>query len=222
MEGIMFRDRVVEMRRVKASDLHRHPRNPRKHPASQIAAMKGVYEQVGDAGAVVVYEDEGRLVILNGHMRSDINKDEEVSVLVTDLTPQEAEVIIATYDEIGKMADTDQAKLDALIDSVSPENMAVRSLLADIHSLEIIQATEGGQATGGTDGDSDSSDNESDPDSEDSQTPDESCISHHLSFRKFDIPFDADQAATFKAAIDRYCDKVGTSYGFMDQVANRL
>ena len=47
-----FRDRIVELRRVPARELIANPRNWRRHPARQAAALRGVLEEVGYADAL--------------------------------------------------------------------------------------------------------------------------------------------------------------------------
>ena len=51
-----FRDRIKELRRVAASELVPNPRNWRRHPARQAAALRGVLEEVGYADALVCGE----------------------------------------------------------------------------------------------------------------------------------------------------------------------
>lgn len=42
-----IRDRIKELRRVKASELRPSPRNWREHPEAQRAAIEGVLAEVG-------------------------------------------------------------------------------------------------------------------------------------------------------------------------------
>jgi len=46
-----IRDRVRELRRVKASELVPNPKNWRRHPKEQAAALKGLLAEVGYADA---------------------------------------------------------------------------------------------------------------------------------------------------------------------------
>ena len=43
---VEIRDRIRELRRVKASTLIPHPQNPRRHPHYQRSAMRGVLEEI--------------------------------------------------------------------------------------------------------------------------------------------------------------------------------
>lgn len=127
-----FRDRVKELRRVRAGDLEPHPLNWRLHDDDQRAALEGVLEDVGFAGAVIVREHNGGYQIIDGHLRSGMDPDAEVPVLVTDLDAAEAEKLLATYDPIGAMSGTDTENLRALLDSIQTDNENVQALLKHV------------------------------------------------------------------------------------------
>lgn len=132
-----IRDRVIEMRHVRGRDLVPDPRNWRRHPPAQTAALRGVLDDVGFAGAILARIDaDGRIVILDGHARAAMLPDQELPVLVTDLTEQEAAEVLATYDPIGAMATPDETALAALLDAVQTENAAVRAVLEALSSGE--------------------------------------------------------------------------------------
>ena len=110
------RDRVKSLRRIRASELEPHPANWRRHPTAQRAALEGVLAEVGWAGALLARElPDGRLQLLDGHLRADVAAGAEVPVLVTDLDEAEARTVLATYDPLGAMAETDGATLSALL-----------------------------------------------------------------------------------------------------------
>ena len=48
-----IRDRIVELRRVAARELVPNPKNWRRHPARQAAALRGVLEEIGYADALL-------------------------------------------------------------------------------------------------------------------------------------------------------------------------
>src|ERR1700733_2041319 len=121
MSGL--RDRVIELRRVPAADLAPHPKNWRKHPKHQQNALRGLLDEVGFAGAVLARQGaDGRLMLIDGHLRKDLLPGEEIPVLVTDLTEQEAELLLATFDPIGAMATRDEETLKTLLAGISTEN----------------------------------------------------------------------------------------------------
>ena len=51
-----MKDRVKELRRVRADKLKANPKNWRTHPAGQRNALRGIVEDVGFAGAVLARE----------------------------------------------------------------------------------------------------------------------------------------------------------------------
>ena len=78
-----IRDRIVELRRVAAHELVPNPKNWRRHPARQAAALRGVLEEVGYADALLARQlPDGRLMLIDGHLRAETTPDQLVPVLV--------------------------------------------------------------------------------------------------------------------------------------------
>ena len=126
-------DRIVELRRVPASELKPHPENWRVHPQAQQQALAGVIEQVGIADAVLAYEPTpGELVLIDGHLRRETLGDTVVPVLVTDLTEDEARLVLATHDPLAAMATQDDYLLRSLLDSVDSDNEQVSAFLLQL------------------------------------------------------------------------------------------
>jgi len=137
------KDRVVEMRLVPANELSAHPSNWRQHPKAQQRALTAMLDEVGFAGAVLARENEdGQLVIIDGHARAEIAGDATVPVLVTDLNEAEAEMVLATYDPIGAMAETNEDVLGPLLESITTDNDALEELLNTITVKRITTAPE--------------------------------------------------------------------------------
>lgn len=114
-----FRDRIVGLRRVKASELAPNPKNWRRHPDAQRVAMRAAIGEIGFADVCIAREDEdGRLVLIDGHLRRDIMGDDEVPVIVTDLDEDEADKLLAVLDPLAGMAEVDQSQLLALINTI--------------------------------------------------------------------------------------------------------
>ena len=133
----LIRDRVVELIRVRASDLAPDPRNWRRHPEPQRAALRGVLREIGFAGALLARRDgDGRLVLIDGHLRRDVAPDMEVPVLVLDLDEAEAGKLLLTFDPLGAMAQADKDALLALLQSATFEDAAVNALLEAVANDE--------------------------------------------------------------------------------------
>ena len=125
-----IRDRIKELRRVKASRLRPHPNNWRVHPQGQQDALRGVLAEVGYADALLARElPDGTLQLIDGHLRAQTTPEAEVPVLILDLDDAEAAKLLALHDPLAGLARADNDPLAELIDQVETENEAVRSLL---------------------------------------------------------------------------------------------
>lgn len=126
-----IRDRIRELRRVKASELRPNPRNWRLHPTSQQDALRGVLAEVGYADALLAREaDDGALVLIDGHLRAEATPDAVVPVLVLDVNEAEADKILATLDPLAAMAEADASKLDSLLREIDTGSAALQEMLA--------------------------------------------------------------------------------------------
>lgn len=129
----MIRNRVKEMRLVRAGDLIPNPQNWRSHPERQRRAVEGILHEVGYVDALKAREcEDGSLMLLDGHLRAEIDPDLMVPVLIVELTDAEAKLVLATFDPLGAMAETDQEELDALLAQVETDNEALQGMLADL------------------------------------------------------------------------------------------
>ena len=128
-----IRDRIKELRRVPANELRPNPNNWRTHPEKQLNAIRGVLAEVGFAGAELARElEDGTLELIDGHARAEVAGTAEVPVLVLDVNEAEANKILATFDPIGAMADSDAAKLDAVLRDVETANEDLSQMIADL------------------------------------------------------------------------------------------
>ena len=130
--SLPIRDRVKELRRVRASDLADNGNNWRLHPQHQRDALRGLLNDIGFAGAELTYHsarNAGRLTLIDGHLRKAEAGDAEIPCLVTDLNDAEADLLLLTYDPIAAMAEADKGALDALLGQAHSESAAVQDLL---------------------------------------------------------------------------------------------
>lgn len=126
------KDRVVELIRVRAGDLAPNPANWRRHPERQRAALRALLRQIGYADALLARRDEGRLVLIDGHLRQSLDPEQVVPVLVLDLDEQEAELLLSTLDPLAGMATPDPEALADLLERVEASSAAVRALLDSV------------------------------------------------------------------------------------------
>ena len=128
----MIRDRIKRFDRVPAGELIANPKNWRKHPAKQKSALLGVLDEVGWADAVIARETSAGLMLIDGHLRTEIAPDETVPVLVLDVTESEADKILLTHDPLADMAETNATALDALMRDVNTGSDGVQEMLAEL------------------------------------------------------------------------------------------
>jgi len=127
-----IRDRVKELRRVKAGELLPNERNWRKHPKAQQEALQGVLAEIGYAGALLAYETPSGLKLIDGHLRATTTPDTEVPVLVLDVDDAEAAKLLATLDPLAAMAEADGNALDALLRDVQTGSQALADMLTNL------------------------------------------------------------------------------------------
>lgn len=130
---MQIRDRIKELRRVRADELRPNPRNWRLHPPQQQDALRGLLAEVGYADALLARElADGSLMLIDGHLRAETTPDAVVPVLVLDVDEQEADKILLTHDPLANMAAISREHLDALLADVQTENAAVREMVDSI------------------------------------------------------------------------------------------
>src|ERR1700720_3019500 len=120
-----IRNRIKGHRRVRAGDLVPHELNFRRHPEAQKQALLGVYEEVGFARSLLAYElPDGRLKVIDGHLRRDLDPDMEVDVEVLDVNDAEARALLLSIDPLAALAETQtqiHQRLMELTPTVDPE-----------------------------------------------------------------------------------------------------
>lgn len=130
-----IRNRVKELRFVRAGDLRPHPLNWRTHPDNQRAALSGILQEIGYADALIARVDgDGELELIDGHLRQDLTPDMEVPVLVTDLSESEGKLLLATLDPLAALAEADAKQLDALLHDVQVASQDIADVLTRMAS----------------------------------------------------------------------------------------
>ena len=112
-----IRNRIKGHRRVRAGDLVPHELNYRLHPHLQKAALEALYREVGFARSLLAYElPDGRLKLIDGHLRRDLDPDMPVEVEVLDVTEDEARVLLLSIDPLAALAHTQEQLRDRLLE----------------------------------------------------------------------------------------------------------
>lgn len=137
MAEVKFRDRIKSLKRVKASDLIPNPHNWRRHPESQLKALRSVIDDVGFVGAELAIETPDGLMLIDGHARAELSGDQKIPVLITDLDEEEAKALLVVFDPLTSMADVDEAALAGLLELVHGESEGMQELLEKVASINV-------------------------------------------------------------------------------------
>lgn len=127
---MQIRDRIKELRRVKASTLKPSPRNWRTHPQAQQDALRGILAEVGYADALLARETpDGTLELIDGHLRKELDPEQIVPVLVLDLDQDEANKLLTVLDPLAGMAEANEAALQSLLAEIETESEGLQAML---------------------------------------------------------------------------------------------
>ena len=130
---MQIKDRIKEFRRVTASQLKPNPKNWRTHPDRQKDVLKGVLAEIGYADALLARElSDGTLELIDGHLRAETTPDQDVPVLVLDLSEDEADKLLAVLDPLAALAGKDEQLLASLVELLETDNAAMQSLLDEM------------------------------------------------------------------------------------------
>ncbi len=109
------RNRIKKHVRIRAGDLVPHELNPRCHPEAQRRALRELYREIGFARSLLAYElPDGRLKLIDGHLRADLDPEQEVEVEVLDVSDAEARALLLSIDPLTQLADYDAHTLEEL------------------------------------------------------------------------------------------------------------
>ena len=130
-DGI-WRDRILEVKEMRAGDVLRNPRNPKSHPATQKRALEGILGEVGKADVLLAYYSAragGKLTLFDGDARDSLNPDETWHIAITDLTDEEADKMLLVLDPLAAMAEMDGAAVNVLLEDVVTADTSLQKLL---------------------------------------------------------------------------------------------
>jgi hypothetical protein len=114
------RNRIREHRRVRAGDLIPHELNWRRHPRHQRAALEALFKEVGYARSLLAYElPDGRLKLIDGHLRRDIDPDMLVDVEVLDVNDADARKLLLSIDSLASLAEAEADAIEQLASMTS-------------------------------------------------------------------------------------------------------
>jgi ParB-like chromosome segregation protein Spo0J len=132
-----WQNRIVETKDINPAELAPNPKNWRRHPKAQHVALSGVLGEVGVVQGVVFNKRTNRLI--DGHLRVEVaikNKEPTVPVTIVDLSEQEEDLILATFDPIGAMAEADADALEELVAGLPDESTWMTDVLKKLAGRE--------------------------------------------------------------------------------------
>src|SRR5262245_36224131 len=113
-----MRNRIKDHRPVRAGDLVPHELNPRLHSPAQQRALEMLLDEIGFARSLLAYElPDGRLKLIDGHLRRNVLPEEIVDVEVLDVSDAEARALLLAIDPLAQIVGYDAealAKLQAI------------------------------------------------------------------------------------------------------------
>lgn len=130
-----WKNRIVGHGEENPEQLLANPENWRIHPKAQQDAMSGALNQIGWVQSVMVNRTTGNVV--DGHMRVALaisRREEAVPVVYVELSKEEEEAVLATFDPIGGLAVSDKEKLGELLDRVDVGDAALVDMLEDVRA----------------------------------------------------------------------------------------
>jgi hypothetical protein len=140
-----IRNRIVRHLRIRAGDLVPNELNPRRHPAVQRQTLAALYAEVGFARSLLAYPlPDGRLKLIDGHLRQQLDPNMEVDVEVLDVNDSEARKLLLSIDPLAALAENDTATLDELRKLTTTDSDALTNLWRSIDAAQstILQTLE--------------------------------------------------------------------------------
>lgn len=123
------RNRIARHVRVRAGDLVPHELNPRLHSDAQRRALEHLYDEIGFARSLLAYPlSDGRLKLIDGHLRAAMDPDLEVDVEVLDVSDAEARALLLAIDPLAQLAGYEADTLAELRRIAEDDSAAIKSL----------------------------------------------------------------------------------------------
>jgi hypothetical protein len=132
-----IRNRIKEHRRVRAGDLIPHEQNWRNHSDFQKDALKALYSEVGFARSLLAYElTDGKLKLIDGHLRRELDPDMLVDVEILDVDDVEARKLLLSIDTLAGLAEGDQEVVSPLLEATQAYSPVLTQLWSTLHENE--------------------------------------------------------------------------------------
>jgi hypothetical protein len=133
----LIKSRIVGHGDVKPDDLLANPLNFRRHPGTQMDALRGSMKELGWLKTIIVNKTTGH--VLDGHARVEEAMRQGLPTIpatIVELTPEEERLALAVLDPITELATRDQAILDQLLADVETQDAGIQALLDELAGKE--------------------------------------------------------------------------------------
>jgi hypothetical protein len=132
-----MRNRIKAHIKIRAGDLVPHELNPRTHNDTQREALSALYEKIGFARSLLAYElPDGRLKLIDGHLRQSMDPNAEVEVEVLDVSDEEARTLLLSIDPLAQLAGYSDQALATLRAATQTDSPALANLWASLGSAQ--------------------------------------------------------------------------------------
>src|SRR5262249_57453474 len=119
----------------RAAKLGTHQNTGPPPPPKTQGPVRAVLREIGYAGALLArVEGDGKLVLIDGHLRAGLTPDDQVPVLILNVSEKEADKILATLDPLTGMAESDSKEWAALLEGIESDLPEFADLLSDLSS----------------------------------------------------------------------------------------
>jgi hypothetical protein len=128
-----YQNKIIGHEMVDPTQLLANPLNFRIHTKVQKDAMRSMLRNIGWLDEIIVNQRTG--VLINGHMRVDIaltDNEPLVPVRYVDLTDEEQNLALATFDNIAALAGTDRDQLELLLSETSTQDGDLLEFLSSL------------------------------------------------------------------------------------------
>jgi hypothetical protein len=125
-----WRNRIVGTDNVDPEDLLASPFNWRTHPPAQRNVLRGSLNEVGWVASILVNQRTG--FVVDGHARIEeaLSRHEKtVPVTYVDLSPEEEKIVLASFDPISAMAETNAENYQELVAELHAQDAEMEAWL---------------------------------------------------------------------------------------------
>ena len=128
---MIYKTRIKGYANVAPDQLLANPKNFRLHPKHQQEVLSNVLSTVGIVQNVIVNETTGH--VIDGHLRIALalrNDEQTVPVTIVELSQEEEDIIMASFDPIGALANNDKEKFEELLSEIETDNQVLNDFFA--------------------------------------------------------------------------------------------